>query len=114
MASLLDERTKILITAGLFRKIDLVFVFVFAVTVITVFFWRVFASPTAIQLGVVLASMILTSQFWMILVCFRVGEQVLRARADINMMPEAAARLAVIAQRGIGTQPAMQSNPPKR
>lgn len=105
--ALLDDRTKILITAGLFRSVDLFFVAAFAFEGVTVFFWRVFASPSALQLMVVLLASIFTAQFWMILVCFRVGEQVLRARADINLMPEAAARLAVLSQRGINTSPSV-------
>ncbi len=94
---LIDDEVRNFFSAGLLRPIDIVFAGGFFTACVTVVYWRIFGSPSAEQLVVVLLTTIAYFQMWLLVLLLRIGVIVLRARADINMMPEAAARLAVSA-----------------
>ncbi len=100
MAKLIDQNTRHLLTAGLITPIDIVLLGAFFAECITVGYWRVFGSPSAEQLVVVLLATIVYFQVWLVALMFRLGVMILRARADINLMPDAAARIAVMALQG--------------
>jgi hypothetical protein len=72
---------------------DYVMVSLIATTLVTLFFWRVFGSPTALNLIVVVLVDIFIAQVWMIALIFRCSCFVLETQADINLMPESAARI---------------------
>jgi hypothetical protein len=64
-----------------------------AATVVTIFFWWVFGTPTALNLIAVLLVDILIALLWIISLIFRCSCFVLETQADINLMPEASARI---------------------
>lgn len=101
---IIDNETKLFFSAGLFTAFD---GFVIALLVLagnTGVFWCIFGSPTAKQAAVALLGAVLVVQLWCVVLAFRVGVMVLRARADINLMPEAAARLAAKNLTGLAQQ----------
>lgn len=78
---------------GLFAVVDYVVATIIGCTWITTGFWALFGQPTAIGLiGVVLGTVALT-QLWLILLAYRVLVFIMDLGADINLMPEAAARI---------------------
>lgn len=109
--ALIDPQTRAFFTAGLIRPIDGLFLGGFILGCITVGYWRVFGSPTAGELTVVLLASIVYFQLWLILLSLRIGVLVLMARADINLMPDVAAKLAVRQLSGLASQSAAKSSP---
>lgn len=98
-----DPKTRALLTAGLVRPVDGFFVAILVVGALTMLYWRIFGSPTAQQMIVVLLATVAFFQLWVLLVLLRVGVMLLQVRADVNLMPEAAARIA--AQIRLGGAP---------
>lgn len=97
---LLDDQSRALITAGLVRPIDWAFLSALIVESFTVANWAMFGHPTAEQFVVVLLSTLLVCVLWLALLIFRIGVIALRMRADVNLMPMAAARLVEAARLG--------------
>lgn len=97
---LFDDHSRALITAGLLRPIDGAFAAALMVESFTVFNWSMFGHPTAEQFIVVLLSTLLACVLWLALLIFRIGVIALRMRADINLMPMAAAKLVEAARLG--------------
>jgi hypothetical protein len=62
-------------------------------TIVTMFFWAIFGQPTAINLIAVVLVDIFISQLWLISLVYRCSCFVLETQADINLMPESAARI---------------------
>lgn len=91
---LVDNQVRNFFIAGLIRPIDVIFTGVFLLECMTLVYWKIFGSPAAEQLIVVFLATIAYLQLWLLLVVLRIGVMILRARADINLMPETAARLA--------------------
>lgn len=91
---LLDNQTKAIITAGLLRTTDVVFALGFCLEVVTVIYWRIFGHPSANQLLALLLVTVVYFEVWLVALMFRIGVMILKVRADVNLMPEAAARIA--------------------
>ena len=97
---LFDDQSRALITAGLLRPIDGAFLGILALESFTVLNWSMFGHPTAEQFIVVLLATLLACVLWVALLVFRIGVIALRMRADVNLMPAAAARLVEAARLG--------------
>lgn len=78
---------------GWWLPYDTAIVILLAVTLVTLFFWRVFGAPTALNLIAVVLVDIFLAQLWLISLVFRCSCFVLETQADINLMPESAARI---------------------
>ncbi len=98
-----DQKTKAIISSGLIRPLDGVFAFALALAAMTILYWRIFGSPTAAQMFVVLLAAVVFFQIWLVLILLRIGVMILQVRADVVLMPEAAARIA--AQIRLGGAP---------
>lgn len=57
--------------------------------------YAVFLSPTVLYTLLLVAQMILVAQVWIVILVFRCMDFVLSCQADINLMPEAAARIVM-------------------
>lgn len=97
---LFDDHSRALITAGLLRPIDGAFLAALMAESFTVCNWAMFGRPTAEQFVVVLLATLLACVLWLALLIFRIGVIALRMRADINLMPMAAAKLVEAARLG--------------
>ena len=62
---------------------------------VTLFFWKLFGAPTAHQLICLAIADIAITQLWIITLAYRILVFVMDLGADINLMPEAAARIAI-------------------
>lgn len=60
---------------------------------VTLFFWKIFGDPTAINFIAMLLVDIFLCLLWIISLIFRCSCFVLETQADINLMPEASARI---------------------
>lgn len=78
---------------GWIQPIDYIILALLATSLVTLFFWKVFGSPTALNLIAVVLVDIFIAQIWLILLIFRCACFVLETQADINLMPEASARI---------------------
>jgi hypothetical protein len=100
MIPLFDEHVKALWEVGFVTIIDFIWCALMLFGAITAAFWCIFGSPTVLGLlvvGVVLLGMF---QGWLVLLLYRCLYFIIKTRADINMMPTEAARLAQIYQAG--------------
>ena len=102
----IDDRTKALAAAGLFKTVDLViFVALLLGGVVTFFDWLFsprFTTATLVVWGLVSGLILL---IWTVLLGYRCCVLIIEARADINLMPEAAARIARLQQIGAPVAP---------
>ena len=87
-------------TAKLIRTVDLVCILAYATLSIGTFFWLAFGRYDRDALTIVLLFASLLTQAWIVLILLRIGFIVLQARADIALMPESAARMALLYQQG--------------
>jgi uncharacterized membrane protein YoaK (UPF0700 family) len=78
---------------GWWLPFDWAMLILLAATLVTAFFWRIFGSPTALNLIAIVLVDIFIAQIWMIALIFRCACFVLETQADINLMPESAARI---------------------
>lgn len=62
-------------------------------SLVTLLFWRIFGAPTALNVVAVVLVDIFIAQLWLISLVFRCSCFVLETQADINLMPESAARI---------------------
>jgi len=76
---------------GWIQPYDYAMIAVILGTLITLLFWRIFGSPTALNLIAVVLVDIFVAQLWLISLVFRCSCFVLETQADINLMPESAA-----------------------
>lgn len=109
---LIDNQVRSFFIAGLLRPLDAIVLGALVLETLTLVYWRIFSNPTAEQLIVVLLATLTCLHLWLLLVVLRVGVMVLRVRADINLLPETAARLAaqtltpqMAATRAAGVRP---------
>lgn len=78
---------------GWLQTYDYVVSAILIVSFVTLFFWKIFASPTALNLISVLLVDIFVTLLWLVSLVFRCSCFVLEVQADINLMPESAARI---------------------
>lgn len=80
---------------GWIQPFDYVVLVLIALTGVTLFFYWLFGQPTFRNVvGILVVDMFLL-QIWTIILLFRCSCFVLETQADINLMPEAAGRIAV-------------------
>lgn len=78
---------------GWIQPYDYVMITIVLGTVVTLFFWWLFGQPTALNIVAVVLVDIFIAQLWSISLVFRCACFVLETQADINLMPESAARI---------------------
>lgn len=74
---------------------DFVFLGALVLTGITLVFWKIFGNPSALNVIAVILTAIFCILMWIVVLIYRCSYFVLLARSDINLLPEASARLAV-------------------
>jgi len=80
---------------GLFAPHDYVMLSLIVLIWVTLGFWKLFGTPTALQLVALGLVNIVLTQFWMIVLVYRCMVFTLDLHADVALMPEAAARIVV-------------------
>jgi hypothetical protein len=78
---------------GLFGPHDYVTLFLIVSSLVTLFFWWLFGEPSAVRVLAVLAGIVILMLFWIVVLCYRILVFLLDIQADINLMPETAARI---------------------
>jgi hypothetical protein len=94
IGGLIPTKWEALKARGWWLPYDWAIVVLLVTTLVTLLFWRIFGSPTALNLIAVVLVDIFIAQLWLISLVFRCSCFVLETQADINLMPEAAARIA--------------------
>lgn len=86
--------------AGWWTNADSVFVVIIAMLWITFIYWRIFGNPTTAGLIAFLLVNVSVKLVWLIFLVFRCSWFVLRLNADVAVMPEESARIAVAFLQG--------------
>jgi hypothetical protein len=105
MKPIIDEQIKAMFQASLIRGIDVVFMLIYLLGLAGTAGWVIFGQFNRDVLMLVLVLTGLLTQAWLVLLAFRVGFIALQCRADIKLMPEAAARMALLYQQGAPSKP---------
>lgn len=85
---------------GWILPFDYAMVAMLAMSVVTVGFYFLFGNPTVVKLVAFAIVDIFIFQVWIVSLVFRCSCFVLETQADINLMPEAAAKIAVAFLQG--------------
>lgn len=80
---------------GLFAPLDYTALFLILAAWITLGFWALFGTPTPLHLVAFGLVNVFLTQVWIIVLVYRCMVFVLDAHSEINLMPEAAARIVV-------------------
>jgi hypothetical protein len=80
---------------GLFAPHDYVMLFLIAAVWITMGFWKLFGAPESLHLMALAIVNLFLTQCWLIVLAYRCLVFILDVQADINLMPEAAARIVL-------------------
>jgi hypothetical protein len=80
---------------GLFAPLDYTVFALLLAAWITLGFWKLFGTPETIQIIVLALVNIFLTQCWLIVLAYRCLVFILDLHADINLMPEAAARIVL-------------------
>jgi uncharacterized RDD family membrane protein YckC len=78
---------------GWIQPVDYFFMILTFGTLITMLFWRIFGTPAVLNMVACLLVIIFLFQFWLVILVYRCACFVIETQADINLMPEAAARI---------------------
>ena len=101
---LIDSQTKALWEVGFWKPADFAVIAIELFAVMTMGFWWVFGTPFALGILCVLVSMLILLVAWGILLIYRCMYFVVQARADINLMPATAAKLALMYQNKMAAE----------
>lgn len=80
---------------GLFAAHDYVMLTAIVLVWVTLGFWSLFGSPDALHLLAAAAVNLFLTQCWLVVLIYRCLVFILDLQADINLMPEAAARIVL-------------------
>ena len=80
---------------GLFAPHDMVMLGLIVMVWITLGFWKLFGSPEPYHLIALAIVNIFLTQCWIAVLTYRILVFILDVQADINLMPEAAARIVL-------------------
>ena len=80
---------------GLFAPLDYTILAIIVGAWVTMGFWRLFGAPEPLHLIALVLVNIFLTQIWLIVLVYRCLVFVLDVQADINLLPEAAARIVV-------------------
>lgn len=80
---------------GLFAGLDYTAIALILFIWMTLGFWKLFGNPEPIHLIALAIVNIFLMQCWVMILCYRVLVFILDVQADINLMPEAAARIVL-------------------
>lgn len=87
---------------GLFAPLDYTVIAIILAAWITMGFWKLFGTPDTSSLILCILVNIFLTQCWLIVLVYRCLVFMLDVQADINLMPEAAARIVVGFWQGRG------------
>ena len=79
---------------GLFAPHDFVTMAFIGLSWVTLIFWKIFGEPTLVNVLCIVALNIVLMQIMTVILLYRVLVFVLDLQADVNLMPETAARIA--------------------
>lgn len=85
---------------GWVQGYDYVVVFLIVMVWVTLLFWRIFSNPTAVDALVCCMISVSLAQAWLVSLVYRCMHFVLMVRADVNMMPTAAAKIVMAGLSG--------------
>lgn len=88
-------RRQALLKLGFFQAIDAIYLANFAALFVIMGVRGCFFSATQMEVLIWIASALAVGQIWLITLSFRIAWFVLSAQADINLLPEAAARIVL-------------------
>ncbi len=97
---------------GLFAPHDFVTLGIIVISLVTLFFWWLFGQPTLQQVLLVMGMVIILLLVWVVILCYRILVFQLDMQADINLMPETAARI-VKGYASMGASAARTNAPPR-
>ena len=97
---IIDERTRALIKEGMFKPFDAFVMIAFASGLMTTLAWVIFGTPTVVGLLACALGLNTLVLLWISFLVLRCIRFVIDTRAEIGMMPENAARLALMFGRG--------------
>ncbi len=97
---------------GLFAPHDFVTLGIIVASLVTLFFWWLFGQPTMQQLLLVVGLVVILLLTWIVILCYRILVFQLDMQADINLMPETAARIVKGYASVAASAP--RANPPPR
>lgn len=100
MKPIIDEQVKAMAKAGLFRPIDVFFLLSVGAQLALTAAWASFGRFDLAVLVLSFAVLICQLLTWLILLVFRLGLLNLQLRAAVELMPENAARMALLYQQG--------------
>ena len=89
---------------GLFAPHDVLMLMLIISIWITLGFWALFGMPSPLHLVALALVNVFLTQCWLIVLVYRCLVFVLDVQADINLMPEAAAKIVVGFWEGRGTK----------
>lgn len=78
---------------GLFAPHDYVTLALALTALVTLFFWWVFGQPTMTGVLLAMGALIILFQIWIVILAYRILVFMLDVQADVNLMPETAARI---------------------
>lgn len=87
---------------GLFAPMDYTIFFLLLAAWVTMGFWKLFGTPDTSHLILCILVNIFLTQCWLIVLVYRCLVFMLDVQADINLLPEAAARIVVGFWQGRG------------
>jgi small-conductance mechanosensitive channel len=82
------------VQAGLLKPYDAAMAAVILLCWVLTACWKIFGTPTALDIIAMILANIVFTQFWLISLVYRCAWFVLQTRADINLLPFESARLA--------------------
>lgn len=100
MKPVIDEQVKAMAKAGLFRPVDVFFLLSIGAQLSTTAAWALFGRFDLAVLILSFAVLICQLLTWLVLLVFRLGLLNLQLRAAVELMPETAARMALLYQQG--------------
>jgi len=80
---------------GLFAPLDYTIAAFIVFLWVTLGFWKLFGTPDAVHLIALALGAVFLTQCWLVVLIYRCLVFILDVQADINLLPEAAARIVV-------------------
>ena len=94
------SQMEVLRSLGYWTGLDATCALIVTLTIFLTVTWNLFGDPDTLGNLAVLAGLLCFLNVWVILLTFRVARFILETRAEINLMPEVSARIAVAYLQG--------------
>jgi membrane protein YdbS with pleckstrin-like domain len=93
--ALTDDQVKALWRVGYVRPVDFILLLAVSFTGIVAFFWWFFGQPATVNMLCCAVTAMFLIQLWLVLLVYRAMRFVLDIIAELKLLPETAARLAL-------------------